>query len=360
MDSNNTGTGSNKNKIRKFCNDNIINIDSETLESELYKESIITDNIKVNGGTAYVTQNYDLKALVLPSCGYSLARDALIPAYKLLKHTKNLSKIKRIFLLGYSHQSLKTNIYLSAYNSYEGSDHKKVFDIDMSVYNELLKNDKLKKYCEYFEINTYTTTTFVEDGGSIKEKEDEFNESVEDNEYTFDIHLAFLTHLIEQRVKIVPIWINLNSCNSKDIISELGNFFNSYFSKEENFFIYSTNLTYFGRIYNYFGDGKSENKEFKSKYFLRDPTKETKTLEYIKTLDEEGLNALREGNIDNLLKISNFNYSRELLATLCNIVQNNNMYNDSLSYQIKRYESVEEGFELNLISFVSLIFYFKK
>lgn len=347
-----------KPNVRKFKNNSIFKVDNETLNQELFKESIITDNLKINGGTDNITKNYDLKLMVVPSSGYNICRDQLIPAYKLFKNTKNFNKIKRIFLLGYSHLSLKSSIYLSAYYSYEGNDNKKIFEVDQNVYSELLKNDYLKKYTEYFEINSYTTTTFVEEAGSIKEKEEEICESPEDNEYPFDVHLSFMTHLIENKIKIVPIWVNLNQ-TSKDVISELGDFLNTYFSKEENFFIYSSNLTYFGRIYNYFGDGKPENKEFKSKSFLRDPSKEEKTNNYLKFLDDAGIRALISNDTDALLKLTNFNYSKELFATLCHFMKGYNISNDILSYQIKRYENIEDAFELNLVSMISLVYYFK-
>jgi predicted class III extradiol MEMO1 family dioxygenase len=347
-----------KPNVRKFKNTNILKVDTETLNQELFKESIITDNLKINGGNDYVTQNYDLKLMILPSSGYNISRDQLIPAYKLFKYTKNFSKIKRVFLLGYSHFSLKSSIYLSAYYSYEGSDNKKLFEIDQTVYSELLKNDYLKKYTEYFEINSYTTTTFIEEAGSIKEREEEYSESAEDNEYTFDVHLSFLTHLIENKIKIVPIWVNLNQSN-KDVITELGDFLNSYFSKEENFFVYSSNLSYFGRIYNYFGDGKPENKEFKSKSFLRDPSKEEKTRFFLKSLDDVAIKTLRSNDFDGIFKLSNFNYCKELFATLCHFMKGYYISIDLLSYQIKRYENIEEGFELNLVSMASLVYYFK-
>jgi len=345
--------------VRKFTNHNIFNVTFETLEAEIENTSVITNKIIINAGSDYVTQSFDVKALLMPFSGYNITKESLIPCYKLIKLSKNFKKITRVFLVGYSHLSIKNSIYISPYDFYEVNQEKKSFEIDKTVYEEILKNEVLKKCTEKFDLNSYSMTTFIESNGSIREKEEESTESVEDNEFTFDVHLAFLSHLFE-RVTIVPIWININPTshsNCKDILSKLASVLNSYMKKEENFFLFSSNLTYFGRMYNFFGDGKQENKEFKSKSFLRDPKNEEKAKNFVKSLDDQGFDLLYKKNVDALMKISNFNYSRELLSTLIYLISDSNLCEDKMNYQIIRNESIEEGYELNLVSFGSYVYY---
>jgi predicted class III extradiol MEMO1 family dioxygenase len=344
---------------KKFTNHGIINVDKNTFDTEIFNETVICENVKINGGTAYVSQNYDLKILVLPNTSYNIARTNYIQCYKILKNTKNFSKIKRVFMLGYSHLSIKASIYLSAYNNYESNDKKKIFEIDHLVYSELSKNEKLKNFIEKFEINSFSFTTFVEDSGSIKEKEEEINESFEDNEFTFDIHLALLNYIFDNKIKIVPIWMNVEGLNnSKELSMEMGNYLKTYFQKDDSLFIFSANLTYFGRLYNYFGDPTSDKiKEFKSKSFLREPANEKKVSDYINFIDEEGINLIKTKNADGILKLTNFNYCRELFVCLISLIRDaNDLISETISHSIKRFESIDEGFELNMVSFGAIIF----
>ena len=41
------------------------------------------------------------------------------------------------------------------------------------------------------------------------------------------------------------------STTNKEALQAMGEYLSNYFNQDENLFIYSTNLTYFGRIYNY-------------------------------------------------------------------------------------------------------------
>jgi AmmeMemoRadiSam system protein B len=346
------------NKTRKYNNTSILSeVDFNKIESDIYKETVMTENLKLNGGSDYVNRNYVIKGLMLPNANYPLIKEHLIKGYKLLKYSSNYEKVKRVFLIGYSHLAIRQCFYLSAYSSYETNDPNKVFEIDNNIYNELLNHESLKKYVEKFEINSYNSTTFVEEGSSIREKEEEIFESPEDSEFTFDVHLPFINILFStKKVKIVPIWINsIQAPNPKEIYAQLGDYLGGYLAKEENIIICSTNLTYFGRIYNYFGD----NNKFKPKMFLRDPKNEKEVLEFIKGLDDKGLKALKAKKVDSVLKLTNFNYCKELFSTfLLALRKFSEVQDEQLAYYIQRVENLDENdYELNLVSFVSLIYF---
>ncbi len=329
------------------------------------KTNISYKELSINGETEYVQHPYDSSIFFMPNANYNICMQQYIKGYKILKCSSNIKQIKRVFLIGYSHLAIKQAIYQSAYKWYETNenDKEKSYEIDENVYLKMNNDKKLNKFIEKFEFNSFYSTNFVEENGSIIEKQEEISESIEDNESTFDIHLVFLKYCNLLNVKIVPIWVNLNCSNYQELLNDLGEFLSGYNkgeNKGENIFIFTGALTYFGRHYNYCGDPSLEiSKEFNSRMFLRDIKNEPKVKEHIESMDNEGLSFLKLKDIDGLTKLTNFNYVRGLMILLVHLIEKSNIKNsisEDLEYSIRRYERIDESCELNMVSYISIAY----
>jgi predicted class III extradiol MEMO1 family dioxygenase len=327
-----------------------------------------------------------LKALALPSANYNMINKHLAKGYKLLLNSNSYSQIKRVFLISQSTFAHKKAIYLSGYSHYSTIFNKQ-YPIDQQVYNEILNNEILKKYTERFEHNTNSFSTFYEEEGVIKEKIEEFSESIEDSEFTFDVQLNMLDIVFdedniypkynelnkERPISIVPIWVNVIDTA---LLKTLTDILSKYMLDNQNFFIFTMNLTYFGRAYNYFTD----EKKFKSKQFLRDKASEEIVRSYLAKVNiEKGYELIKEKRLDELIAVDDYIYSKDvmLLITLLLIKLTSGQvkrrsYNkaeikddnriivkldiDEIEYNIERID-FENDYEINLVSFLSLVLY---
>ena len=78
----------NNNLVRKFINTSIMtNTEIAEIETSLLKQSVVTNNIKINGGTDYISQQHNIKALIMPNSSHSAVKDHMNKGYKLLKHS---------------------------------------------------------------------------------------------------------------------------------------------------------------------------------------------------------------------------------------------------------------------------------
>lgn len=271
----------------------------------------------------YKTKN--MKILILPNSKYNFIHLNLTRAYANLKMSNNFSKIKRIFLLAHPFRGKVNKIYLSAYDSYM-TIFKKKFDIDKDVYNQLKDdpNNNIKQHIIHHQINCYNLTSFeevsVNNKLNIIENIQTVYESEEDYDFSFDLHLNYLSLLFEkEEVKIVPIWFKTNLKDGKEkLISYLNTFLSKQLENDENLLICSSNLTYFGRNYNYFGN----NKEYKNRMYLRTKENEPKILQHIETLDLEAIEYILKYDERNFIKMTNLNFCKDLLMLIMKICQN--------------------------------------
>lgn len=266
----------------------------------------------------------DVKLLILPNSKFNFINLNLTRAFANLKTSANFSKIKRIFILAHPFRGKVNKIHLSAYDSYETIFNKR-FQIDKEVYEELKDDPQniIKQNIIHYQINSYNATSFEEVNANgrlnIIENIQTITESEEDYDFSFDLHLNYLSLLFEKEdIKIVPIWFKTNMKDGKDkIIAYLHNFLCKQLSNEENILICSSNLTYFGRNYNYFGN----NKENKNRMYLRAKENEPKILKHIETLDLEAIELMLKSDEKNFLKITNFNFCKDLFVLLMRLCQ---------------------------------------
>jgi predicted class III extradiol MEMO1 family dioxygenase len=329
-----------------------------------------------------------LKALFLPYGNYNLVSQHISKGYKLLQNSSTYNDIKRIFLISHSNLTDKKGIFLSAYGYYRTIFGEK-FPIDQQVYDELFASENIKKYTEKYEISSFNFSTFYEEGGLIKERNEELSDSIEDREFVFDLHLAMLNVIFDsesniqkgevnntkRRITIVPIWVNVRDTA---ILSSLTDVLAKYMFETQNFFIFSTNLTHFGRLYNYFSD----DKKFKSRQFLRDKANEEAVRQYITKMNTMGIDMIKTKKIDELLSIDDYIFSKDVLLLLSHLYikltggqvrrrthsksepidkgSTLKLDIDEILYSIERVDTVETEYEINLVSYLSLIIYNNK
>ncbi len=325
-------------KVRKLSNIlfyDKVNKDEIKIDIQKKLEEItisINQNLNQNFETnpnIPINQNYygtdDIKFLVLPNSKFNFINLNLTRAYANLKASNNFSKIKRIFFLAHPFRGKVNKIYLSAYDSYETIFSKK-FDIDKEIYEELKEDPQntIKQHIINYPINSYNVTSYEEVNTTgrlnIIEQIQSVNESEEDYDFSFDLHLNYLSILYEQEdIKIVPIWFKTNMKDGKDkFVTYLNNFLCKQLANEENILICSSNLTYFGRNYNYFGNIK----EYKNRTYLRLKENEPKILKHVESLDLEAIELMLKCEEKNFLKITNFNFCKDIFMLLIKLSQN--------------------------------------
>lgn len=352
-------------KIRKFEHHNIIkHLDpnnlsqvKEEIEKDFVNQQVNTNNIKINSGSELPIRNYKIKSLLIPNGNFTLIREHLIQSYKSLKLAKNFDKINKVFLISYSYNASDSKIYLSSYSAYETL-FKTTYNINSKIYEALLdKNSKIKKHIQVFEKQSYINTIFSEENQVIKEINEEITENIEDSEFSFDIHLALLNLILKERkVEIIPIWVNSTNFES---ISLLLDSFEGYLQDESSLFLMSTNLTYFGRMYNFFGDSK-----YKSKSFLKDSKNEKEVSEFIRAIDSKVVNGIFNRNISVIEEAENLVYTRQVFLfcyEMFNKLMKDTVHKieaDQLLYSNTRQETSDNEYEINILSFVSIAFVF--
>ena len=362
-------------KVRKLTN--ILFFDKENIDDikndfqKKLDEIIVSinqnpnKNIESNSNTQNNPNHYgtnEMKILILPNSKYNFIHLNLTRAYANLKVSNNFSKIKRIFFLAHPFRGKVNKIYLSAYDAYETIFNKN-FQIDKDIY-ELLKDDPqniTKQHIIHHQINSYNVTSFEEVNSNnrlnIIENIQTVNESEEDFDFSFDLHLNYLSLLFEKEdIKIVPIWFKINLKDGREkLIAYLNNFLSKYLANEENILICSSNLTYFGRNYNYFGN----NKDYKNRMYLRVKENEPKVLQNIENLDLEAIELMLKYDEKNFLKISNFNFCKDLFMLIMKICQNLKLKIIFKNHLCLKFESRDQlEYELNFCTsgdFIAII-----
>lgn len=353
------------NNIRKFEHVNIVkHLDAsnlEKLQSEIERDydeqAIITNNIKITPGSKSSLKNYIIKSILVPNSNYTLIKDHLLQAYKVIKMAKNEEKINKVFLISTCYNYTDSKILLSCYNGYE-TILKNIYKISDKVYETIQdKNSKVKQYISQFEKTSFYNTVFHEENNVIKETNEEIIDCLEDNDFSFDIHLMFINLIFKTRkIEIVPLWINISNTQ---IIENFNDCLKEYMNDETSLFIYSTNISYFGRMYNYYGESK-----YKNKTFLKDKLNEKEIFEFLKNLDESMLDNIKSSKINGIYDTNDHIYSKNVLLFFSifikRINQNGKFDLEKLYYNIIHQEynrqnsSSNSDFEFNLITFMTL------
>lgn len=279
-------------------------------------------NQNLHANQIYNSHEKIVKFLTLPNSKYSFISENLAKGYSFLQNSKNFKNIKRVFLLAHPFKSRSNKIYLSAYDHYESLFGKK-FQIDKEIYEEL-KEDKqniIPNAINNYIFNTFQVTNFQEDStnrGNIIENVQTIIESEEDYDFSFDLHLNYLSLLYPQEnIKIVPIWFksNLKEGPKDKIVNYLFNFLTKYLSSDdnENLLINCTNLTYFGRNYNFLGNDPEFKKDRK---FLKNKANEERVIIHVKKLDDEAINFVKNFDERNLTKLKNMNFCKDLFLVI--------------------------------------------
>ena len=140
-------------------------------------------------------------------------------------------------------------------------------------------------------------------------------------------------------------------------ISTLIDSLDSYLGDDNSLFVHSTNFTYFGRMYNYFGESK-----YKSKTFLKDMKNEKEVLDYLKKMDEVGFYSIQKMVSKQIADATNFVYSKNVLLFACELYKKlvsdgSNFDLEQLVYSTVRQESStdDSDYEINLVSFMSIV-----
>lgn len=159
-----------------------------------------------------------------------------------------------------------------------------------------------------------------------------------------------------RKIEIIPIWINISNTqfieNFNDCIKE-------YLNDETSLFIYSTNLTYFGRMYNYYGETK-----FKNKAFLKDKLNEKEIFDFLKSVDETLLDNIKSYKINGIYDTNDHIYSKNVLLFFATFIKKINqngkfdvekLYYSTIHQEFNRQNnSSGTDFEFNLITFLTL------
>lgn len=372
------------NSVKGYVNNNIITQEEyNLLETELKNISVLTGNIQINSETDYNGAKYRMKAMILPNSNFALIKNQLLKSYKFLNFAVNKPNIKTIFLIGQSQLCIENYLYFSNYTTFETINPKVLFPVDLMLYNQLKKNKDLKS--KTFDVSTYSLLSLIEEDDQIIEKEHIISESIEDKEYTFDIHLAMLSYLFPQlktKIQICPLWINLKNTNA---ISNLAGILGQYFTKEEYFFIFSTNLTHFGKLYDFTWDSKflpilrdspqmqkviSEKFDNKSqnnllsiiknefKEMLKNEKKKEDILKLIHMLDKHLIDGIKNKSLSETEKLNNINFCKDIILTLVEIIKDyRGLYIETIGYEILQCKNLDEVKDLNFVSLGSLVIY---
>jgi predicted class III extradiol MEMO1 family dioxygenase len=375
-------------KLRNEMIDQTLAIQDKSIENEP------KDIINLTQDSDLSQNQIDIKALLLPNANYNTISPHLLKSYKLLINSKSYDEIRRVFLIAHSNLTPKRGFNISSYTYYQ-TIFNKAFPIDHQIYDELVANEDLRKHIEKFEITKESFTTFYEEGVIIKESTEELVECLEDREFSFDVHLAMLSIVFDsehnivakyndknkcRKIAIVPIWVNHNDSS---VLANLSEILSKYMLDRQNFFIFSTNLTYFGRLYNFYGD----EKRFKVKTFLKDNVNESIVRSYLTKLNtEKGVELIKSRKLEELIASIAYTFSKDILILLSQMLikldnnqpvkrktfhktefkeegstktngNSNKLETDEIFYSIGRVDTIENEYEINLVSYLSLIIY---
>ena len=343
---------------RKFINRNIVyplNPDSEdvleAIKSIINKSKINLKSIKIVD--AEVDKKYNITGLVLPTSNYNEIGSMLGEAYKTIKFAKNFRALKRVFLIGFRSFSAKPGITLSSYDRWETLfENRMVFNVDTQIYSLMRKNSELSKIINNFPI--YNKNEIFENN-SIPMFEIE--EGLEEKDFSFDLHLLYLTALFEEEagIKIVPIWVNNLTA---EYIYSLGEFLSKY-NGEENLFITTTNFSYFGKQYNYLQLPQqiTESNNFNKKEFLKNKNNEDIIKKFLRENDLTNVDDIRDFCVDQLKNsyISGKNAIQVFLSSINK--KKEQITTDLLKYRSSAIESPDdEEYEIKIVTYAIIIF----
>ena len=171
---------------------------------------------------------------------------------------------------------------------------------------------------------------------------------------------------------IVPIWINENVKDTLNILSKI--LVDNYMTKDENFFIFTSNMTYFGRYYNYYTD----NKEFKSRSFLKDKNNKERIINSLKILDDDNFyNRIKKKSVEELIKLDIYPFSKNLKSLIIhmfdnldksikrkneenkknNITHTYNLDTEKIYYNDHSLDFIDSDYEINLITYMSIVIF---
>ncbi|KAJ6234226.1 protein memo1 [Anaeramoeba flamelloides] len=139
----------------------------------------------------------------------------------LARRNKQGQQIKRVFILGPSHQSYTTKCLLTGHSSWETPFGN--VQVDTKTNKELMK--KAPKIFNKMGSNT------------------------DSNEHSLELQLPFLTYILEaSEIQIVPIMVGQLSSKSQKSVSQI---LQEYFLDPHNFFIISTDFCHWGSNFDY-------------------------------------------------------------------------------------------------------------
>ncbi|CAN6620457.1 MEMO1 family protein Mho1p [Trichomonascus vanleenenianus] len=201
--------------------------------------------------------------LVGPHAGYLFCGQTLAETYK----AWDLSRIKRVFILGPSHHVYFTGARLTPFAQYETPLGD--IPVDTDTVKELAKHKGLFKTMSM---------------------------AVDEDEHSFEMHMPFIYKMAAQHKSgikpIVPILIGHTMPKDDTKLAEI---LAPYFAEEENAFVISTDFCHWGSRFDYMMYTESEDTEDVRELGRVGQTPIYKSIEY---LDRKGMDVLSTGSYD--------------------------------------------------------------
>lgn len=343
---------------RRFINKNIVyplipESDDvfDTIRSIINKAKVNTKTLKISETEA--DKKYNLHSMVLPTSNYSEIGSLLGDAYKLVKFSKNFRTLKRVFYIGYRSFSAKPGITISCFETWDTLFKGSSFTIDTQVYSTMKKHSELKKI-----INTFPLYNKNEIYENANMPMFEIEDGLEEKDFSFDLHLLYLSAITEQDsgIRICPIWVNNLSL---EYVSYLGEVLSKYYN-EESLFISCTNFSYFGKQYNYLvlPQQVTESNNFNKKEFLKNKSNEDLVKKFLRENDLTNVDDIRDFNVD-ALKSSYIAGKNAIQVMISSISRKKDiLQTDLIKYKSSPIESPDdEEYEIKIVTYASIIFY---
>eukprot|EP01025_Chloroclados_australasicus_P044106 TRINITY_DN4754_c2_g2_i1.p2 TRINITY_DN4754_c2_g2~~TRINITY_DN4754_c2_g2_i1.p2 ORF type:complete len:306 (-),score=25.33 TRINITY_DN4754_c2_g2_i1:447-1364(-) len=159
-----------------------------------------------------------ISAIIGPHAGYRYCGQVMAHAYQHLRH---LQAVKRIFILGPSHNVYSDKLLLSA--ATEQSTPFGSIDVDLGMNQQLMQSGMF----DYMPLE------------------------VEENEHSLEMHLPFLAYVLDEKkadCKVIPIMVGALSQQAEE---EYGRLLAPLLEDEQNFFIISSDFCHWGRRFKY-------------------------------------------------------------------------------------------------------------
>ncbi|TGZ83916.1 UPF0103-domain-containing protein [Ascodesmis nigricans] len=227
------------------------------------------------------------RIIIAPHAGYSYSGPAAAWAYKSL----DLSKAKRVFILGPSHHVYMDGCALSACTTYQTPLGNLAIDTETIA-------------------SLQTTGPFQS-----------MNLRVDEEEHSIEMHLPYVYKMIERAgklggIKVVPIMVGSISTMKEKLYGEA---LASYLQNPENCFVISSDFCHWGSRFSYthyYPELPSTTQQFPQSISLSrsnpPPRGSVKIYESIEALDRQGMAAIESGSHDNFS-----NYLKKTHNTIC-------------------------------------------